>query len=211
MCSSLLLQFLTWCFPLRFIQCWLPQVSGRILIRSSALQVRVKVYYYICLVSTSGCNWYGFGAMFFGCLSMVIHGSISLVRCLPIIQPYSVQRLSLRPTLLLLSLNVLYSGIFALGKESRSGKLQLKKVQNIFFFWQKSGLSLDSLELVWNLSRLIHNKPFPLGGSISEFSFGIWPTTSVGTLVVVVEFEPLQEVFTQPHRQNLKDGHDSKD
>ena len=158
MCSSLLLQFLTWCFPLRFIQCWLPQVSGRILIRSSALQVRVKVYYYICLVSTSGCNWYGFGAMFFGCLSMVIHGSISLVRCLPIVQPFSVQRLSLRPTLLLLSLNVVYSGIFALGKESRSGKLQLKKVHNIFF-WQKSGLSLDSLELVWNLSRLIINPP----------------------------------------------------
>ena len=53
--------------------------------------------------------------MFFGCLSMVIHGSISLVRSLPIVQPYSVQKLSLRPTLLLLSLNVFYSGIFALG------------------------------------------------------------------------------------------------
>ena len=186
MCSSLLLQFLTWCFPLRFIQCWLPQVSGRILIRSSALQVRVKVYYYICLVSTSGCNWYGFGAMFFGCLSMVIHGSISLVRCLPIVQPFSVQRLSLRPTLLLLSLNVVYSGIFALGKESRSGKLQIKKVHNIFFLakvwtqFRQFGIGLESFQA--------YNKPSPLGGSISEFSFGIWPTTSVGTLVVVVEF-----------------------
>ena len=149
----------------------MPQVSEQILIRSSALQVRVKVYQYICIVSTSGCNWYGFGAMFFGCLSMVIHGSISLVRCLPIVQPYSVQRLSLRPTLLLLSLNVVYSGIFALGKELRSGNLQLT-----MFFRQKSGLSLESLELVWNRSRLIMN-------------------TSLG----------------KPHRQILKDGHDSKD
>ena len=67
-------------------------------------------------VLTAGCNWYGFGAMFFGCLSMVIHGSISLVRSLPILQPYNVHKLSLRATLLLLSLNVIYSGIFALGK-----------------------------------------------------------------------------------------------
>ena len=82
---------------------------------SSSGEGKVKVLYVI-VVSTPGCNWYGFGAMFFGCLSMVIHGSISLVRCLPIVQPYSVHQLSLRPTLLLLSLNVIYSGIFALGK-----------------------------------------------------------------------------------------------
>ena len=75
-----------------------------------------KVPDIISFFFSPGCNWYGFGAMFFGCLSMVIHGSISLVRSLPIVQPYSVQKLSLRPTLLLLSLNVFYSGIFALGK-----------------------------------------------------------------------------------------------
>ena len=62
-----------------------------------------------------GCNWYGFGATFFGCLSMVIHGSISMVRCLPIVQPYSGHHLSLRATVLLLSFNVVYSAIFALG------------------------------------------------------------------------------------------------
>ena len=65
----------------------------------------------------SGCNWYGFGAMFFGCLSMVIHGSISLVRCLPIVSDFGHQ-LSLRRTLLLLSGNVLYSGTFAIGEPS---------------------------------------------------------------------------------------------
>ena len=63
----------------------------------------------------SGCNWYGFGATFFGCLSMVIHGSISIVRCLPIVQPYAGHNLSLRGTFLLLSFNVVYSAIFALG------------------------------------------------------------------------------------------------
>jgi len=31
------------------------------------------------LFSHTGCNWSGFGAVFFGCISMVIHGSISVV------------------------------------------------------------------------------------------------------------------------------------
>ena len=35
----------------------------------------------------SGCNWYGFGAVFFGCLSMLIHGGISVVRYLSILHP----------------------------------------------------------------------------------------------------------------------------
>ena len=35
----------------------------------------------------SGCNWYGFGAVFFGCLSMIIHGGISVVRYLSILHP----------------------------------------------------------------------------------------------------------------------------
>ena len=32
------------------------------------------------LTFVQGCNWSGFGAVFFGCISMVIHGSISVVR-----------------------------------------------------------------------------------------------------------------------------------
>ena len=83
---------------------------------SSSGEVKVKIPFIWIICFTPGCNWYGFGAMFFGCLSMVIHGSISLVRCLPIVKPYSVHQLSVRATLLLLSLNVLYSGIFALGR-----------------------------------------------------------------------------------------------
>merc|ERR1719471_1551792 len=66
------------------------------------------------IFTTTGCNWYGFGAMFFGCLSMVIHGSISLVRCLPIVQSDFGQQLSIRRTLLLLTINVIYSGTFAI-------------------------------------------------------------------------------------------------
>ena len=80
----------------------------------------------------------------------------------------------------------------------------------IYFFlakvWTQSGQFGTGLE-----SFQAYDKPFPLGGFNIGIFFGILPTTSVGTLVVVVEFEPLQEVFTQPHRQNLKDGHDSKD
>lgn len=66
--------------------------------------------------TVSGCNWYGFGAMFFGCLSMVIHGSISLVRCLPIVHPNFGYQATIRGTILLLGTNVVYSGIFAFGK-----------------------------------------------------------------------------------------------
>ena len=64
----------------------------------------------------SGCNWYGFGAMFFGCLSMVIHGSISLVRCVPLVHPDFGYQQTIRSTVALLGTNVIYSGIFALGE-----------------------------------------------------------------------------------------------
>ena len=66
----------------------------------------------------AGCNWYGFGAMFFGCLSMVIHGSISLVRCLPVINPDLGRQPSIRSTVILLLTNVIYAGIFALGEKN---------------------------------------------------------------------------------------------
>ena len=55
--------------------------------------------------------------MFFGCLSMVIHGSISLVRCTPIMTNFRCQP-SIRITLLLLLTNVIYAGIFALGEKN---------------------------------------------------------------------------------------------
>ena len=54
--------------------------------------------------------------MFFGCLSMVIHGSISLVRCVPIMTDFGCPP-SIRTTVLLLLTNVIYAGIFALGEK----------------------------------------------------------------------------------------------
>ena len=47
---------------------------------------------------------------------MVIHGSISLVRCLPIVHPNFGYQATIRGTILLLGTNVVYSGIFAFGK-----------------------------------------------------------------------------------------------
>ena len=82
--------------------------------------------------------------MFFGCLSMVIHGSISLVRSLPIVQPYSVQKLSLRPTLLLLSLNVFYSGIFALGTKD------LYRIRIIIIIIIREGFIIFASAKGWN-------------------------------------------------------------
>ncbi len=35
-----------------------------------------------------GCNWYGFGAIFFGCLSMLLHGTISFTRYKTIVRPH---------------------------------------------------------------------------------------------------------------------------
>ena len=35
-----------------------------------------------------GCNWYGFGAIFFGCLSMLLHGTISYTRYKTIVRPH---------------------------------------------------------------------------------------------------------------------------
>ena len=63
--------------------------------------------------------------MFFGCLSMVIHGSISLVRCLPIVHPNFGYQQTIRGTVLLLGTNVVYSGIFAFGKAPTIIILQL--------------------------------------------------------------------------------------
>ena len=36
--------------------------------------------------SYTGCNFYGFGAVFFGCLDMMIHGTAALSRYLMVIK-----------------------------------------------------------------------------------------------------------------------------
>ena len=67
-------------------------------------------------INLTGCNWYGFGAMFFGCLSMVIHGSISLVRCLPVTSSNFGHGPTIRSTILILAINIVYAGLFAMGE-----------------------------------------------------------------------------------------------
>ena len=49
---------------------------------------------------------------------MVIHGSISLVRCLPVINPDLGRQPTIRTTVFLLLTNVIYAGIFALGEKN---------------------------------------------------------------------------------------------
>ena len=97
----------------RFIRCWLPPALDQMLPPSSQNQVcstsrifqtnscrllqrKAVNFRQICLwtrscmslfIIWSGCNWYGFGAVFFGCLSMIIHGGISVVRYLSILHP----------------------------------------------------------------------------------------------------------------------------
>ena len=43
----------------------------------------------LTLFSKQGCNWYGAGAVFFGCLSMIIHVTISVVRYLSVARGFS--------------------------------------------------------------------------------------------------------------------------
>ena len=54
--------------------------------------------------------------MFFGCLSMVIHGSISLVRCLPVTSSNFGHGPTIRSTFLILAINIVYAGLFAIGE-----------------------------------------------------------------------------------------------
>ena len=44
--------------------------------------------YIVCFPFFLGCNWYGFGAIFFGCLSMMMHGTVSFSRYQSTVHPY---------------------------------------------------------------------------------------------------------------------------
>ncbi|XP_059093783.1 opsin-5-like [Tigriopus californicus] len=66
------------------------------------------------IFSPNGCNWYGFGAIFFGCLSMLIHGSVSYSRLKNILYPTQAQWKSLTFHLTLLFVDCAIAFIFAL-------------------------------------------------------------------------------------------------
>merc|ERR1719225_930713 len=66
----------------------------------------------------TGCNWYGFGAVFFGCLSMIIHGVISIVRYHSVLNPPHLNKGANREfatAFLLIIISVFYAAIFAAG------------------------------------------------------------------------------------------------
>jgi hypothetical protein len=46
------------------------------------------------LLLLAGCNWYGFGAIFFGCLSMLLHGTISYTRYKTIVRPHDREQMT---------------------------------------------------------------------------------------------------------------------
>ena len=67
------------------------------------------------LFGTTGCNWYGFVAVFFGGLSMWIHGSVSYTRFKIIVQPEAEFWHRPRHNVILLILNISIAFIFAIG------------------------------------------------------------------------------------------------
>ena len=68
------------------------------------------------LFGTNGCNWYGFIAVFFGGLSMWIHGSVAYTRFKLIVQSESEFWHKPRHNIILLILNISIAFIFAIGK-----------------------------------------------------------------------------------------------